>query len=272
MRPLPCVVIGFGLVATLPAFGQLAGPFNFDTAAQLDNFFASSGSTFGSVQNDSGNGFLAVDFTGVNSAPYIGQYKPSSSDPAPGFSGAFTIGLDISSPLNNASFGIYLFDPANPARNLLAIYNLNYPTGGNVNEQIRFWKDSSITNGGVANQYVAGSISGTNGGYDGNAWISNAASSGATISATSPFTFYHLDFAYDPNARTLQLSSAAFSATLSIPAADLITNPAFAIRINDPNTAAGSASKIDNLVVVPEPGSAVMLALAGMVVGFRRRR
>jgi hypothetical protein len=270
MRLLPLFVFGIG-IATTPAFGQLVGPINFETSG-LGNFFANSGGTFASEQIDAGNGFLAVDATGATSVPYIGVYKPSA-DPVPGFSGAFTIGLDISSPLNNASFGIYLFDTTNQANNLLAIYNLNYPTGGNVDEQIRFWRDSSITNGTVANQYVAGSISGTNGAFDGNSWITNASSRGATTSTTSPFTYYHLDFAYDPDARTLRLSSAAFSATLSIPVADVINNPGFAIRINDPSLTVGAPPvKVDNITVVPEPGSAAMLALAGLAVGLRRRR
>jgi hypothetical protein len=277
MRLLPLFVFGIG-IATFPAFAsaQLVS-LDFETSGQLGaNFNAalSLNASFASEQSSGGNGYVAATSPAAGSAAWIGVYDPADpSNVIPTFSGPITISLDISSESANASFGVFLFDTADAGNNLLALYNLDF---SGANEQIRFWHDTPLnsTNVVAANQYLSGSINGTNGTFSGNAWITNAGSAGATVSTTSPYTFYRLTFAYDPTARTLRLASDTFSATLNIPAGDVINNPGFALRVNDPSAGGSPAltAKIDNLTVVPEPGTAAMLALAGLVFGLRRRR
>ena len=260
------------LVMTCPSWADLAGPLDFETAGQLGaNFRATLNGGNASQATDSG-GYVALN--GSQNA-WIGIYDTTpgnNADASQTFAGKITIHLDISAANATASFGIFLFDDSNRSgNNLLTILNVDTAPGGTT-EQIRFWKDSTLTDLAVTNLYSSTFISGTNGSADAgtNSWLSNAGSSGQTIDTTAPFTFTSLDFTYDPAAGTLLVATPNFSATLAIPGADIITNPGIAIRINDPGTDAGT-QKFDNFGVVPEPGTAALL-LIGLGICARRRR
>jgi hypothetical protein len=258
---------------------QTAGPFNFDTSAELsDNFRATAGSGFASVVSVGAQSFVEVSATASN--PWIGVFDTTplnAADAAQTFSGPITLTLDVSAAPASASFGIFLFDAGNSSNNLLTIFNLDSTAGATGNEQIRFWRDTAINSGAVANQYTvaSGLFTGTNGATDAttNSWVTSAAVRGdATVDTTSPFNFYTLTFTYDPVAATLRLASPSFSATLNIPGADLISNPAIALRVNDPTLNDANSVRIDNFAVVPEPVAASLFGFAGVALALRRPR
>jgi len=263
------------------ARADLAGPLDFETAGQLSANFRDSlkgVTTIVAQQTDSG-GYVSVD---APQTAWIGIYDTTplnSSDASQVFGGPIKVHIDVSASVANASFGLFLFDSTNPSpstKNLLALLNVDSALGSNTAEQIRFWKNTSTTSTAVTNQYDLTAISGTNGSTDSGtkSWFSNAGSSGETISTSPLYTFTSLDFIYDPTALTLSVATPNFSATLAIPAGDVINNPAIALRINDPGTAGTtSTQKIDDFSVtaVPEPGTATLL-LVGLAACTRRRR
>jgi hypothetical protein len=269
------------LAASLPsAMGQLAGPLDFETGTQLSgNFRATVNGSTASQASDGANGFISVN-GGTGTTPWIGIYDTTpgdSTDVSQTFGGPIKVHFDISAANSNASFGIFLFDDANRnGNNILALLNVDTTVGGTGTEQIRFWKDTSITTSAVSNPYSTSQFTGTNGSANAgtSSWISDVtASSAMSIDTDAPFTFYSLDFIYDPSAMTLTVATAAFSATLAIPAADIINNPGVALRINDSAVNDPNTQKVDNfLVAVPEPGSAAVVALASLALAMTRRR
>jgi hypothetical protein len=277
MSPVRSAV--FAALLSAPVIhAQSVNPLNFETAGQLSsNFRPILNGTTASEGSDGTNGFVQV-LGGTNTTPWIGIYDTTpgdAGDPAQTFSGPFTLRIDISGANTNSSFGLFLFDSANQANNLLTIFNIDNNTVAAGNEQIRFWRDTSMVSSAVTNAYTTSAFTGTNGTADAgtNSWITTAAIRGnEVIDTTSPFTFYTLDFTYDPGASTLQVSTGSFSATLTVPAADLIANPAVAVRINDAVVDASNTAKFDNFAVVPEPGSITLLGLSALGMMTVRRR
>jgi hypothetical protein len=278
-KTLSALAILTGSVCALQA--QTAGPLDFDTPGQLSgNFRPNFHGAFASEVTAGGQSFVEVSSAGV-AEPWIAIYDTTpldNSDAAQTFSGPFTLTLDITAATPNSSFGVFLFDAVTPGNNLLTIFNLDSsaPTAGSGNEQIRFWRDSGMATSAVSNIYSTAAFTGTNGlaHVATNSWITDGtAAAGSVTDTSSPYTFYTLTFAYDPIAATLRVASPFFSATLNIPAADVINNPAIALRINDPSVdVLGNNARIDNFAVVPEPMTASLFGFAGVALALRRPR
>ncbi|RYD79458.1 MAG: PEP-CTERM sorting domain-containing protein [Verrucomicrobiaceae bacterium] len=163
-----------------------------------------------------------------------------------------TISANVAFSSATSSFGIYIVDKNNEGAGYLALFNIDQTA--TTTDMIRFYSGATPLTGGTGTVHSS---------FDGNAFALNEFGS---VSVT-----YSINANNNP---VLSMTAGGFSKSVTF--SDIttpFTEVEVAMRISAQG-AVGQTVNVDNfLVPVPEPSSAALLGISGVVIaGFRRRR
>lgn len=239
------IFVFFLLLGIVISPAQTVSILDFETPGQFNTNFRSipySGGNY-AFQTDNGaaNDYVASIYMGS-----ISIYDTNGS--APGinqFSSPFTLSLDIRGSLPQQNFRIMFLDPTNESHALMATFIFDVG-GRGPDDEILF---------GVTNDVPGGNFNDQSGG-------SFLGDSGYNVGPN----FDHIQVTYSVTGTipVITLAAGSFVRTSTFPAGTAISNPELAVGVFGTMTSVNSAD-FDNFAIVPEPGTASLLAFAMLV-------
>lgn len=223
---------------------------DFETPGQFANSFrvlSAIGSGTAAQTTSGGNGVFRQDVTAGNqAATYLFDTTPTETTTATestfDVSGNITVTFDARTNVTNGSFAIVFADPANPNKNVTAIFNIL--TGG---DQLRFFRNGTPSTTAIGTQ-VGTTVTPVGNPEPNSTW--HPVTITLSVSGTTP---------------TLTLTAGGSTATSTFASGDFDwTKSLIILRLFDPVQGSGSWVDVDNLVIrsrwAPRPASEVNVA------------